>query len=143
MNPRHIIETDAPPFTWMVRIYYEDTDVAGVVYYANYLKYMERARTEWLRQMGHDHSLMQQQHNVAFVVKSTTIEYLKPARLNDVVQVSTHLIELGRCKLVVSQNIFRQEEQLTGATVTLACVDNTLRPVAMPLELHTQLQGTK
>ena len=92
-------------FTFPVRIYWEDTDAGGIVFYANYLKFMERARTEWLRSLGISQQALKQQTGGMFVVTDTKLKYLLPARLDDVLQVSTQIVEKGRASLTISQEI--------------------------------------
>lgn len=120
-------------FTWPVRVYYEDTDSGGVVYYANYLKFMERARTEWLRAQGFEQTDLAEQHGIVFVVRSVSAEYLRPARFNDALAVRVEMQQLGRSQLFVNHEIRRGEEILNTAQVRLACVNvATFRPEAMP-----------
>ncbi len=123
----------AQPFFWTVRVYYEDTDAAGVVYYANYLKYLERARTEWLAATGVALSALENEHGTLFVVHRLEIDYHRPARLGDSLRLSLVPRERSRVRLVVSQDILRGDELISSARVTLACVDKkTWRPVAIP-----------
>jgi len=123
-------------FVWPIRIYYEDTDLGGVVYYANYLKFMERARTEWLRHYGIEQTQLKQQYNLIFVVRQVTLDYLQPAHFNDFVQVTVNLTKLGKASLTMYQQILRQTEQLCTATIKLGCVDaGHLRPQPMPNSL--------
>jgi|SRR5450432_2894803 acyl-CoA thioester hydrolase len=123
----------AQPFFWTVRVYYEDTDAAGVVYYANYLKYLERARTEWLAAAGVALSALEDEHGTVFVVHRLAIDYHRPARLGDALKVSLVPRERSRVRLVVSQDILRGDELISSARVTLACLDQrTWRPVAIP-----------
>ncbi len=123
----------AQPFFWTVRVYYEDTDAAGVVYYANYLKYLERARTEWLAAAGVAVSTLEAEHHAVFVVHRLAIDYHRPARLGDSLKVTLAPVERSRVRLVVSQDILRNDESIASARVVLACLDpRTWRPVAMP-----------
>lgn len=127
-------------FELAVRVYYEDTDAAGVVYYANYLRYMERARTEWLAALGMELSLLEREHRVAFVVHRVDIEYLRPARLGDRLLVGVRPIEHGRSRLVLEQRVMRNNEPLTRARVTLACLDPVQwRPARIPGTLLERL----
>jgi acyl-CoA thioester hydrolase len=128
-------------FAWPVRVYYEDTDAAGVVYYANYLKFMERARTEWLRSAGFEQTRLAEEHGVAFVVTSLSIDYLKPGRFNDGLQVTVELIKVGAGQIRLTQRALRGEEILATGAVKVACVAlRTLRPVRMPQALATRIR---
>ena len=131
----------APVFVWPVRVYYEDTDAAGVVYYANYLKFMERARTEWLRSVGFEQTRLADEHGVAFVVTSLAIDYLRPGRFDDGLQVTVELIKVGAGHIRLNQRVLRGEEVLATGAVTVACVAlRTLRPVRMPRPLATRIR---
>ena len=122
-----------------LRIYYEDTDSGGVVYYANYLKYMERARTEWLRSLGFEQDRLIEEEGVIFAVRSVNIDYNAPARFNDQLEVVTSLHKVGRASLSLLQEIRRQGEEqlLCGATVRIVSLDAQLfRPKPMPDRLY-------
>jgi acyl-CoA thioester hydrolase len=120
-------------FHWPVRVYWEDTDAGGVVYYANYLKFMERARSEWLRAFGFEQDVLRDEAGVVFVVRRVGIDYLAPARFNDALDVSVALHEAGRASIVVRQELMRGADRLARAEVTLACVDAArFKPVKMP-----------
>ncbi|HIJ22780.1 MAG: tol-pal system-associated acyl-CoA thioesterase [Gammaproteobacteria bacterium] len=122
-----------------LRIYYEDTDSGGVVYYANYLKYMERARTEWLRSLGFEQDRLIEEEGVIFAVRSVNIDYNAPARFNDQLEVVTSLHKVGRASLSLQQEIRRQGEEqlLCGATVRIASLDaQQFRPKPMPDRLY-------
>ena len=120
-------------FHWPVRVYWEDTDAGGVVYYANYLKFMERARSEWLRAAGFEQDVLRDEAGVVFVVRRVEVDYLSPARFNDQLDVSVTLLELGRASLVLTQSLSRGDARLVAAQVTLACVDATrFKPVKIP-----------
>ncbi len=120
-------------FAWPVRVYWEDTDAGGVVYYANYLKFMERARSEWLRSRGFEQDALRDAAGVVFVVRRVEIDYLAPARFNDALDVTVALHECGRASLVVRQELLRGDARLAQAEVTLACVDAArFKPVKMP-----------
>ena len=123
----------AETFRWPVRVYYEDTDAAGVVYYANYLRYLERARTEWLASLGFTLTALEREHGIVFVVHRLDIEYRQPARLYDALDVTLRVTERGRSRLVAAQDVFRGDEPLARAHVTLACLDPaTWRPARLP-----------
>ncbi|MDT3705464.1 MAG: tol-pal system-associated acyl-CoA thioesterase [Thiobacillus sp.] len=120
-------------FRWPVRVYWEDTDAGGVVYYANYLKFMERARSEWLRAYGFEQDVLRDEAGVVFVVRRVEIDYLSPARFNEKLDVSVSLHEAGRASFKVRQELTRGADCLALAMVTLACVDVTFfKPVKIP-----------
>ncbi len=129
------------PFRFPVRVYYEDTDAAGVVYYANYLKFMERARTEWLASLGFPLAAFEREHGVAFVVHRAEIDFLAPARLNDWLDVTVEAVERGASRLVAMQEVRRGPMALTRARVALACVDTARwKPARMPKPLTHALE---
>ncbi|MGQ0503285.1 MAG: tol-pal system-associated acyl-CoA thioesterase [Panacagrimonas sp.] len=123
-------------FTWPVRVYWEDTDASGVVYHANYLRWLERARTEWLRSLGHDQEAIRTRLAIAFTIARLELRYLRPARLDDALLVEVSLVEARRASLTVDQRVLRtgvDNEVLTEARVRLGCVDvATFRPRSMP-----------
>ena len=126
-------------FVWSVRVYYEDTDSGGVVYYANYLKFMERARTEWLRSLGFEQTELLDEHHVIFVVREVGIEYLRPARFNDELNVTVSLAEMGRSQIVLKQTV-ENGGIYTHATVKVVCVDGaTFKPVRIPVIIKEKL----
>ena len=128
-------------FAWPVRVYYEDTDAGGVVYYANYLKFTERARTEWLRELGFEQTDLAQVHGVVFVVRSFAIEYLKPARFNDALQVTVELINVGAGQIDLNQRVMRDDEELATAQVKIVCVRlATMQPVRLPQEIVAKMR---
>lgn len=127
-----------PIADFLVRVYYEDTDASGVAYHANYLRWFERARTEWLRGRGYGQENLRLDAGVAFTVSSLEIEYRKPARLDDELRVQTRIAELRRASLIFEQVLLRVGggETLTTARVRIACVDAaTFRPKALPAGL--------
>lgn len=129
-----------PRFTYPVRIYYEDTDAGGVVYHANYLRLMERARTEWLRNHGYELDDLAQNDKLLFVVGSIHIDYKKPARLNDLLDVSAELARMGRASMEVSQQVLRDHEPLCAATVRLVTVHaDTFKPKPIPTTMKQEL----
>ncbi|CAK0750363.1 esterase/thioesterase [Gammaproteobacteria bacterium] len=132
-------------FIWPVRIYYEDTDAVGVVYYTNYLKFMERARTEWLRALGFEQDILRHETGIIFVVRSVTVDYLRPARFNDLLEVVSCVEELHRVSLIFSQNIrYSQanDQILCMGKVKVACLDaTTLRPRPLPVTLITEIRS--
>lgn len=120
-------------FQWPLRVYYEDTDAGGIVYYANYLKYFERARTEWLRYAGLNQQAMTDQLQFMFVVKSAKIDYHLPARLDDELVITTHIEKLGRASIVFNQEIWRGSQCLVSGDFKVGCVhSHTVRPCAIP-----------
>ncbi len=130
-------------FCWPVRVYYEDTDSGGVVYYANYLKFMERARTEWLRELGYEQDVLLQEYSLVFVVRSVQIDYLQPARFNDALTVTVQVAELGGASIKLEQLIRRANthEALCQAVVKIVCVNTiSFKPVAIPQKLKTKIQ---
>ena len=127
-------------FTWPVRVYYEDTDLGGVVYYANYLKFLERARTEWLRALGVEQTVLAAEHRVIFVVRSIALEYLRPAAFNDELAVTVELEETKGGQILLVQRITRGAEELATARVRIACVSTgSFRPVRIPGSLSSLL----
>ena len=122
-----------------LRVYYEDTDAAGIVYYANYLRFIERGRTEFLRTLGHDqHALMRE--GVAFAVRSVSAEFLRPAKLDDLLRVETEVASLGRAQMTFVQRILRDTELLLDAKIRVVCIDPVRgKPIPMPRPIHDQL----
>jgi len=129
----------APRYTHTYAVYYEDTDVGGVVYYANYLKFMERCRTDWLRAMGVDQQRLRADRQVQFVVVNIGVDFLRPAVLHDEILVTATLERLAGATIHFKQTIMRGGEQLIDATVRVACLDSgTLKPRAIPRDLFTE-----
>jgi acyl-CoA thioester hydrolase len=127
-------------FSIPVRVYYEDTDTAGIVYYANYLRYLERGRTEWLRALGIEQLRLAEETGLVFAVRSLSIEYLKPARLDDQLAVLTELTVPGRAQVTLRQWIERGGETLVEATVRVACLDaKKMKPAALPEEIRRKM----
>jgi acyl-CoA thioester hydrolase len=124
------------PFTWTVRVYYEDTDTGGVVYYANYLKFFERARTEWLRAAGFEQQVLASAQGLQFVVVRIECDYRRPARLDDVIELDVRVVQAGRVSVVFEQTARRGDEVLATARIRAGCVDTrSLAPKAMPPQL--------
>jgi acyl-CoA thioester hydrolase len=122
-----------PVFTWPIRVYWEDTDAGGIVFYANYLKFFERARTEWLRALGVAQSSLKEDIGGMFVVSETTLRYLAPARLDDELLVTAQLEAGGRASLIIAQKAFRGDTLLCDGTIRIGWVDAaTLRPGRIP-----------
>ena len=129
-------------FHFPVRVYYEDTDMAGVVYYANYLRFLERARTEWLAALGFELAAVEREHAITFVVHHVDIRYHQPARLGDRLDVTATLGELGRARMLMQQDVRRGPETLVEARVTLACVDRAnWRPARIPAPLAERMEN--
>ena len=132
--------TDAVIFSHSIRVYYEDTDAGGVVYYANYLKYLERARSEWLRSFGYEQDVLMQEAGIVFVVRRLLIDYLKPARFNDVVDANIKVCEPAKASITFEQDLTRAEETLARAVVKVACVTvDDFRPCAIPQAMRKRL----
>jgi tol-pal system-associated acyl-CoA thioesterase len=133
-------------FIFPVRVYYEDTDAGGVVYHANYLRFMERARTEWLRTLGFEQDTLAQELSILFVVAGLDIQYRKPARFNDALTVKTSIETLGRASIAFKQEIWRDgmnnsRELLTTASVKVVCVAvGTFRATTIPTQIRELLQ---
>jgi acyl-CoA thioester hydrolase len=125
-----------------VRIYWEDTDAGGVVYHAQYLAFMERARSEWMRHHGHGQDRLRLEHGLVFAVRAMTLDFLKPARLDDALDVTVELADCRRASLVFRQAVRRAGERLCEATVRIASLDAAaFRPMAIPVDLHEQLKS--
>jgi acyl-CoA thioester hydrolase len=133
--------TDAG-FNWNVRVYYEDTDAAGVVYYANYLRFFERARTEWLRQIGVSQDKFAAETGLRFVVRRATLDFLAAARLDDLLRISVRVSKLARASLEIEQAASREGRTLCAATVQVACIrESDFRPVPIPSTLRERMQS--
>jgi acyl-CoA thioester hydrolase len=129
-------------FTWPIRVYYEDTDAGGVVFYANYLKFFERARTEMLRSLGHEQDALIAGYGTIFVVRSVQVDYLKPARFNELLIASAKIIEAKKASLVFEQEITRGNKVLCKGIIRIACLDaNTMTPKAIPQHLLEPLKN--
>ncbi len=122
-----------------IRVYYEDTDLAGVVYYANYLKFMERGRTEALRAAGIDQVRLREASGLVFVVRSLSIDYLAPARFDDLIEVTTRITRLRGASVEMAQEVRRDGASLARAAVTAACMDAAGRPARMPAAVKQAL----
>ena len=129
------------PHTFPLRVYYEDTDLAGIVYYANYLKFIERARSEWVRGLGIDQALLRAEHGLVFAVRRVEADYLRPALFDDVVTVQTTLSEHSGARLVLDQAVLRSVQTLFTARVTLVCLTATGTPTRFPTTLRVALAG--
>lgn len=126
---------------WPVRVYYEDTDSGGVVYHSNYLNFMERARTEWLRELGFEQTYLRDELNVVFVVHSMDIDFKKPARFNDLLVVDSELVKISKSSLVFLQRILLGSQLLVKSQVKLACVDvSRFKPTAIPKSVILKME---
>ncbi|MES2934978.1 MAG: tol-pal system-associated acyl-CoA thioesterase [Pseudomonadota bacterium] len=127
-------------FSWIVRVYYEDTDAGGIVYYANYLKYFERARTEWLRAAGIGQKQAAASDGVLFVVKTAMVDFHAPACMDDELKLHVRVEKLGRASIQFLQQIWRGPELLTTGRFKVGCVDSqTLRPNAIPATILVKI----
>jgi len=119
-----------------LRVYYEDTDAGNVVYYANYLKFAERARTEMLRDLGYNHAKLKEQEGTLFVVRSCNVEYKAPARLDDELTMQTEVVSVGNTSMEMQQNVLKGGNVIAEMQVQLVCVNATGRPVRIPEEVR-------
>ncbi len=126
-----------------VRVYYEDTDLAGIVYYANYLRFIERARTEWVRGLGLDQAALKREEGIVFAVRRVEADYLKPARFDDLLTVTTRLLELGGARIELEQEVLRAGERLFAARVVLVCMSEAGGAVRMPPALRAKLSPSR
>jgi acyl-CoA thioester hydrolase len=129
-------------FEWPIRVYYEDTDSGGVVYHSNYLNFMERARTEWLRSLGFEQDELITQYQCIFAVHSMQLNFRRPAKFNDLLLVQSRITEVSGASFEFEQKIFRDDELLCDAAVKIACLNaNRFRPTAIPPQLLTEIQS--
>jgi acyl-CoA thioester hydrolase len=124
-----------------VRVYYEDTDLAGIVYYANYLKFIERARTEWVRSLGIDQGRLKADAGIVFAVRRVEADYLAPARFDDMLEVVTECLETSAARVVLAQRVLRDGVCLVDAKVTIVALSESGRPQRMPAALRAALEG--
>jgi len=131
--------TNSKIFALPVRVYFQDTDAGGVVYHASYVNFMERARTEWLRTHGYSNAGLMKEFGVVFVVRSLKLDYFKPALLDDLLEVTAQIKEIGRSRLTLLQNVLRGDEVLTEGEIHLVCVSlEGFKPVSVPEVLRKQ-----
>lgn len=131
-----------PAFSWPTRVYWEDTDAGGVVYHAQYLAFLERARSEWMRAQGYGQELLRLEYGLLFAVRAMTLDFLKPARLDDALEVGVSLQRCRRASAVFAQWIHRDGELLLAASVRVAALDaDGFRPCAIPPPLYGQLKS--
>jgi len=132
-------------FVWPIRVYYEDTDAGGVVFYANYLRFMERARTEWLRSLGFEQDALMDDPGIVFAVRRTEVDYLLPARFNQLLSVQTRIADVAGARIDFAQQIVREEDQQTlcKGLITVACLSaGSLRPARIPADIYQQISKT-
>lgn len=128
-------------FAWPIRVYYEDSDAGGIVYHSQYLNFMERARTEWLRSLGFEQTELTAQFGIIFVVRNIQIKFKKPARFNDAIVVHSQLASMGRSRMVFEQKIFRDGQVLTEADVEVVCIDAVnYTPVTIPAPIQQSMK---
>ncbi|GHE04660.1 thioesterase [Defluviimonas sp. 20V17] len=124
-----------------LRVYYEDTDLAGIVYYANYLKFIERARSEWVRALGVDQVALKADHGIVFAVRRVEADYLSPARFDDLLEVDTSLQALSGARIALCQEVLRGTDRLFTAAVTLVCLTEKGAPVRIPADIRRVLSA--
>ncbi len=122
-----------------LRVYYEDTDLAGIVYYANYLKFIERGRTEWVRELGVDQGGLRAEKGIVFAVRRVEADYLRPARFDDLLRVETEAVSVSGARIELRQVVWRGQERLFTAAVTLVCLTDTGHPARIPAEVRAVL----
>jgi acyl-CoA thioester hydrolase len=141
--------TPEPDFRFTLRVYWEDTDAGGVVFYANYLKFFERARTEWLRSLGHEQERLRTEHGTMFVVTDTAVRYRSPARLDDLLDVTVRVQHAGRARMSIQQQVWRRDAQesvlLAEGTIRIGCVScadsaGTFRPQRIPISISNAIR---
>ena len=136
--------SEAPSFSEVFAIYWEDTDAGGVVYYANYLKFLERCRTDWLRAMRVDQQRLRVERKLQFAVANIEVAYLRPAVLHDEILVTAELARLSGATILFKQTIMRGNERLIDAAVRVACLDSgTLKPRPIPKDLFTEWRNAE
>ena len=123
------------------RVYYEDTDLAGIVYYANYLKFIERARSTLVREAGIDQTDLKSNFGVVFAVRHVEATYLRPAVMDDVLTIATNLQQIGGAKLLFEQDVLRGQEMLFSSRITVICMNEAGRPVRFPAKIRAKLLG--
>ncbi|MFD0978096.1 tol-pal system-associated acyl-CoA thioesterase [Tropicimonas aquimaris] len=127
------------PHIHSLRVYYEDTDMAGIVYYANYLKFIERGRSEWVRNLGVDQNAMKDEQGIVFAVRRVEADYLAPARLDDLLDVETRMAEVKGASFVMEQRVLRAEQVLFVARVVVATMTTDGRPVRIPADIRARM----
>ncbi|HEX4858327.1 MAG TPA: tol-pal system-associated acyl-CoA thioesterase [Usitatibacteraceae bacterium] len=143
LSLKHAEQSPLFTFDYPLRVYYEDTDAGGVVYHAQYVKYLERARTEWLRHLGYSNSDLARRHQLVFIVNELHLEFLKPARLDDALNITVGIEHLGRVRIGFVQEVRRADEILARARVGVASVSvDAFKPVELPAELKRKMEAT-
>ena len=141
-HPHHGRHGHPNEFSLPVRVYYQDTDAGGVVYHSRYLDFMERARYEWLRAHGYDANRFTDELRIVFVIRSASLEFLRPAKLDDLLQVTARVVESGRSRVSIAQRILRDHTTLVEGTVNAVCVSlDTWKPVSIPAEIRHAFEG--
>lgn len=128
-----------PSHNSKIRVYYEDTDAGGVVYYANYLKYAERARTEMLRSIGVEQTKLKESEGVLFVVRHAEIDLIKPARLDDLLEVTTEVVEVSKASMTMEQSISSDQYKCAEVKVKIACINEAFKPTRIPESVTEKL----
>jgi len=132
---------DSLVFHWPIRIYYEDTDAGGVVYHTNYIKFMERARTEWLRNLGFEQDELRDNDGVIFAVRSVQVDYYLPAKFNDELRVSSKVTQKGKASISIEQEVIRSSDVLCKGVIKVATLDDkSFKPIAMPQKLYSAIK---
>ena len=127
-------------FLWPIRVYYEDTDAGGVVYHTNYIKFMERARTEWLRDLGFEQDELRDKEGVIFAVRSIQVDYFLPAKFNDELLVSSKVIKKGKASITLEQEVVRESQVLCKGMIKVATLDSkSFKPKVMPEQLYKKI----
>lgn len=137
-----MMEPNGHAWVWQVRVYWEDTDAGGVVYHSQYLNFFERARTEWLRARGIHQAQLAAEHGVVFAIRRMTVDWRRPARLDDLLEVSVHAVRAGRSRLEFRQEMVRHADgaPLASAEVTAACLDaQSFKPITMPEAIRSEI----
>lgn len=146
VHPEHVEGRQAQPerdFCWTVRVYWEDTDAGGIVFYANYLKFFERARTEWLRSLGIEQQQLKEREGGMFVVAQTSVRYLRPARLDDELIVTARLHESGRASMTIHQQVHLNNTLLCKGAIRIGWVNAaSLQPARIPINIIESLKAT-
>jgi acyl-CoA thioester hydrolase len=136
-------QTELFTFSYPQRVYYEDTDAGGVVYHARYIHFLERGRTEWLRNLGFNNGELCRKYKMLWVVSEITINYIKPARVDDALEITASIETLGRVRVTFYQEIRRGDEVLVKARVTLAIVtEDSFKPMEIPADLKKKMEAT-